>query len=100
MKKYETIVVLDEKNVNNDGNDFLAEFEKLLSGEFKGKVVESINMGRKQFAREIKKRKTGIYLDVVHEMTPDKEVKLRDKFRLGERVLRMQTYNYDRPEVE
>lgn len=98
MKKYETIVVLDEKNVNSDGNDFLQEFEKLLKGEFKGNVVESVNMGRKQFAREIKKRKTGIYLDVVHEMTPDKEVKLRDKFRLDNRVLRLQTYNYDRPE--
>lgn len=98
MKKYETIVVLDEKNVNNDGNDFLAELEKLLNGELKGKVIESVNMGRKQFAREMKKRKTGIYLDVVHEMTPDKEVALRDKFRLDNRVLRLQTYNYDRPE--
>ena len=98
MKKYETIVVLDEKNVNNDGNDFLAEFEKLLKGELKGKVIESVNMGRKQFAREMKKRKTGIYLDVVHEMIPEKEIKLRDKFRLDNRVLRLQTYNYDRPE--
>ena len=98
MKKYETIVVLDEKNVNNDGADFLAEFEKLLTGDLKGKVIESVNMGRKQFAREMKKRKTGIYLDVVHEMTPDKEIVLRDKFKLDSRVLRLQTYNYDRPE--
>jgi ribosomal protein S6 len=98
LKKYETIVVLDEKNVNNDGADFLAEFEKLLKGEFAGTVIESVNMGRKQFAREMKKRKTGIYLDLVHEMTPDKEILLRDKFKLDNRVLRMQTYNYDRPE--
>ena len=98
MKKYETIVVLDEKNVSDDGADFLAEFEKLLKGELKGNVVESVNMGRKQFAREMRKRKTGIYLDVVHEMTPDKEIVLRDKFKLDSRVLRLQTYNYDRPE--
>jgi len=98
LKKYETIVVLDEKNVNNDGADFLAEFEKLLKEEFEGTVHESVNMGRKQFAREMKKRKTGIYLDVVHEMAPEKETLLRDKFRLDSRVLRMQTYNYDRPE--
>lgn len=98
MKKYETIVVLDEKSVNDDGAEFLAELEKLLKKELGGTVHESINMGRKQFAREMKKRKTGIYLDVVHEMTPDKEAKLREKFRLDSRVLRLQTYNYDRPE--
>lgn len=98
MKKYETIVVLDEKNVTDDGADFLAEFGKLLKGELGGTVHESVNMGRKQFAREIKKRKTGIYLDVVHEMNPDKEIVLRDKYKLDSRVLRLQTYHYDRPE--
>lgn len=98
MKKYETIVILDEKNVKDDGADFLVEFEKLLKEELAGTVVESVNMGSKQFAREMKKRKTGIYLDVIHEMTPDKEILLRNKFRLDNRVLRLQTYNYDRPE--
>ena len=98
MKKYETIVILDEKNVKESGDDFLKEFEKLLSGDLAGKVIESTNMGHKQFAREMKKRKTGIYLDVIHEMNPEQEKNLREKFRLDNRVLRLQTYNYDRPE--
>jgi ribosomal protein S6 len=55
-------------------------------------------MGRKQFAREIKKKKTGIYLDIIHEMDADKVIELREKYRLNESVLRMQVYNYDRPE--
>ena len=98
MKKYETIVILDEKNMKDGADDFLKEFEKILTDEFGGKVIETTNMGQKQFAREMKKRKTGIYLDVIHEMSPDKEKLLREKFRLDERVLRLQTYNYDRPE--
>jgi ribosomal protein S6 len=63
-----------------------------------GTVVESTNMGRKQFAREIKKKKTGIYLDIVHEMDESKVTALREKYKLNEAVLRMQTYIYDRPE--
>ena len=98
MKKYETLVILDEKNLKDDGGEFLAKIEKVISGEFGGKIVSSENLGRKQFAREIKKRKTGIYLDIVHEMEPNKVVTLQDKFKLDDTVLRMQTYSYDKPE--
>lgn len=97
-QKYETVVILDEKGIGDDGNGFLDEFVQMLKGEFKGKVVKGVNLGRKQFAREMKKRKTGIYLDVVHELKPELEKVLRERFRLDERVLRLQSYTYDRPE--
>ena len=98
MKKYETIVILDEKALKDDGGEFLAKLEKVVTGECGGKIVSSEILGKRQFAREIKKRKTGIYLDLVHEMDPDKIDQLQDKFKLDELVLRMQTYNYDKPE--
>ena len=46
----------------------------------------------------INRKKTGIYLDIVHEMDADKVLALRDKYKLNETVLRLQTYSYDRPE--
>ncbi|NOY76051.1 MAG: 30S ribosomal protein S6 [Kiritimatiellaeota bacterium] len=98
MKKYETIVILDERKIKDDGKEFLAEIEKLITGEFGGKIVKSVVMGKKQFARAIKKRKTGVYLSIVHEMETDKIALLKDKYKLKETVLRMQSYNYDRPE--
>ncbi len=98
MKKYETIVILDEKRLSDDGTEFLQDFEKVLKKEMGGNVVKSENMGRKQFAREIKKKKTGIYLDIVHEMNADKVFVLRDKYKLNDTVLRLQSYSYDRPE--
>lgn len=98
MKKYETIVILDEKALKDDGGAFLAEFEKVVTRDCGGKIVESQILGKKQFAREIKKRRTGVYLDVVHEMEPDQVVPLRNKFKLDETVLRIQTYSYDKPE--
>ena len=98
MKKYETVIILDEKGVGDDGASFLAEFENTLKMDLEGKVVESVNMGRRQFAREMRKRKTGIYLDVVHELKPESEKLLREKYRLDDRVLRLQTFVFDRPD--
>jgi ribosomal protein S6 len=98
LKKYETIVIIDEKAVKDDGTAFLADFEKVIKKDFGGVIVESEIWGRKQFAREIKRKKTGIYLDVVHELDADKILPLRDKYKLNETVLRLQTYCYDRPE--
>jgi len=98
LKKYETIVILDEKSIDDDGSKFMKDFEEVITKQLGGKVLETVIMGRKQFAQEIKRKKTGIYLDVVHEMDADKVIELRDTYKLNETVLRMQVYNYDRPE--
>ena len=98
MKKYETVIILDERNINDDGSEFLTEIEKFLKEDFSSKIEKTENLGRKQFAREMNKRKTGIYLDIIHEMSPENVVALRDKFRLDNRVLRLQTFSYDKPE--
>ena len=98
MKKYETIVILNEKMIDDDGTKFLKAFETVLTKDLGGKIVESGIMGRKQFAREINRKKTGIYLDIIHEMGADKVKALRDKYKLNETVLRLQSYSYDRPE--
>jgi len=98
LKKYETIVILDEKVVNDDGTRFLNDFEKVLKEELNSSVVKSEILGRKQFAREINRRKTGVYLDIIHEMEASKVADLQEKYRLNESVLRMRTYNLDRPE--
>ena len=98
MKKYETIVIIDERRIKDDGKEFLAEIGKIITDKLGGKLIESVVMGKKQFAREIKKRKTGVYLSIVHEMEPDKISLLSENYKLNETVLRMQSYNYDRPE--
>ncbi len=98
MKKYETIVILDEKLIDDDGTKFLKELETVLTKDLGGNIVKSEIMGRRQFAREINKKKTGIYLDITHEMGADKVKPLRDKYTLNETVLRLQSYSYDRPE--
>ena len=41
MKKYETIVIIDEKAVKDDGAAFLADFENVIKKDFGGVIVES-----------------------------------------------------------
>ena len=97
MKKYEAVFILDPRKVDDEGKAFADQFEQLING-WGGTMVENVAMGRKPFAREIKKRKAGIYFDFVFEVEPAKEAMLRDEFRLDERVLRFLSIVYDRPE--
>lgn len=97
MKKYEAVFILDERKVEDGGKAFAEEFGKFVA-DSQGTVDETLSMGRKQFAREIRKRKSGIYWDFVFTMAPAKEAVLRDHFRLDERIVRLQVFHYDRPE--
>lgn len=97
MKKYEAIFILDMRKVEDEGKAFSEEFGKLIQS-WGGNMVESVSMGRRQFAREIRKRKAGVYLNFVFEVDPEKETQIREQYRLDERVLRIMIILFDRPE--
>jgi small subunit ribosomal protein S6 len=97
LKKYEAVFILDERKVEDGGKAFAEEFGKFVA-ESQGTVDETLAMGRKQFAREIRKRKSGIYWDFVFTMAPAQAAVLRDHYRLDERLVRLQVFHYDRPE--
>lgn len=97
MKKYEAVFILDMRKVEDEGKAFSEEFAKTLQG-WGGSMLESVLMGRKQFAREIRKRKAGVYWNYVFELDPAMETRIRDHYRLDERVIRHLIINYDRPE--
>lgn len=97
MKKYEAIFILDIRKVEDEGKGFTEEFGKNLES-WGGKLIEANAMGRKQFAREINKRKAGIYWNYIFELDPLKVKEIRDKYRLDERMIRMLIISYERPE--
>lgn len=96
MKKYEAVYILDLRKVEDEGKAFSEEFAKKI-GEMGGTVNETVLMGRKQFAREINKRKAGVYVNFYFEMDPAKEKDLREVYRLDERVLRILIILDERP---
>ena len=72
MKKYEAVFILDPRKVDDEGKAFAGQFEQLING-WGGTMIENVAMGRKTFAREIKKRKAGYYFDFVFEVEQAKE---------------------------
>jgi len=97
LKKYEAVFILDMRKVEDEGKSFTEEFAKNVQS-WGGKILESNPMGRKQFAREIRKRKAGVYWDYVYELDPLKAGEVREKYRLDERVVRLLIVNFERPE--
>ena len=97
MKKYEAVFILDIRKVEDEGKAFTEEFGKNLES-WGGKLMEANPMGRKQFAREINKRKAGIYSDYVFELDPLKVIRIRNQYRLDERLIRLLIVNFERPE--
>ena len=97
MKKYEAVFILDMRKVEDEGKAFSEELAKNIQS-WGGNMVEAIAMGRKQFAREINKRKAGIYWNYIFEIDPLKVKEIRNKYRLDERMIRMLIISYERPE--
>ena len=97
MKKYETVVILDDRKIQDEGKAFSEDFSSVVSGAG-GEMVSVTPLGRKMFAREIKKRRTGIYMDFVFSAKESVIKDIPEIYKLDESVLRMQVFAYDRPE--
>lgn len=96
MKTYEAVVILDERHVEDGGEAFAADVEGVI-GTLGGKLVEKKALGRKTFAREIKKKKSGIYWQFVLELSPEKVAELQERYRLNQMVMRLEVFIYEEP---
>ena len=86
--------------------DVLQKALEQLQGEItklKGTIKEARVLGRRQFARQMKKQDSGQYVRVDFQMAPDSISALLARFKLNESVFRLQivaadevTRNYSR----
>ncbi|OVE82489.1 30S ribosomal protein S6 [bacterium M21] len=98
MKKYEAILILDDRKVEGNGTTFVKEFEAVI-GELGGTNISSESLGRKQFASPIKKKSAGTYWDLTFDMDEDKVEDLKKRYKLTQQVLRLVVFVYDVPEI-
>ena len=96
MKTYEAVFILDDKKLDDHGDSFARQVGDHIR-DLGGKVKEKGSLGRKQFARRIKKRSAGQYWDFVFDLDPDKVVTFEDKYRLDDAVLRLVVFIYEPP---
>ena len=94
MKKYDALYIF----VNAPKDDVVDPLTEKAGGEITrlgGVILGSEMLGRKTFARELKKRESGIYVRIRFEMDPAKIADLRARYALLEDVFRVQILAVD-----
>ena len=91
MNKYESIVIfqpnLDEEAVKS----LVDKFTKLINTE--GKVEETVEMGKRKLAYEIKKHKEGHYVLFNFEAKPSLITELERNYRITDEVIKFIVIN-------
>jgi ribosomal protein S6 len=98
LRTYQAIFILDNKKIEDGGNAFSAEIEAQIE-KLGGKVLKKESLGRKQFARMIKKQKAGTYWNIIFDLSPDQVFTFTDSFKLNETVIRVAAFLYEAPPV-
>lgn len=101
MKTYEAVLILDERLVEDGGEAILVDVEKTIAA-LGGTVKEKTSLGRKTFARQVRKTKasSGIYWDVVIDLPPEQIDELKERYRLNKTMLRIQVMDYVAPPAD
>ncbi len=99
MKSYEAVFILDERKLE-DGESAFIEAVTAQIQSLGGSVKAKKSLGRRPFARMIKKQKAGTYWDFVFDLSPDQVYTFKDKYRLNSAVLRLVVFNYEEPPAQ
>lgn len=94
MKKYDALYIF----VNAPKEEAVDPITEKACGEITrlgGTILGSEMLGRKLFARELKKHEAGIYVRVRFELDPDKVADLRARYALSEDFFRVQILAVD-----
>lgn len=94
MKKYDALYIF----VNAPKEEAVDPLTEKVGAEITrlgGVILGSEMLGRKTFARELKKREAGIYVRIRFELDPAKVADLRARYALLEDVFRVQILAVD-----
>lgn len=98
MKTYETVLILHDRKNEDGGERLLTEFTQTVQA-MGGQLLARKGMGRRQLTSPIKRQTTAYYWDVAVQLPADKVAALKDAYHLNEGVLRMEVFEWDRPEA-
>lgn len=94
MTKYEVVFILDPAKVEGNGEAFEAAIQEQLK-ELGGEISRVKFLEKRTFARPMGKHKVGLYWDYVVAMGADVPVKLKEKYRLNQTVIRLEVFKYE-----
>jgi small subunit ribosomal protein S6 len=99
LKNYEAVFILDERQYKDGGEEFAKNFVKLAE-KLGGKIIKQNAMGRRQFARPIRKQKSGIYWDFILNLAPEQVIEIKEAYRLDTSIFRCVVFLYEGPELD
>ena len=94
MKKYDALYIF----VNAAREDAIEPLLEKVSGDITrlgGNVLGSELLGKKTFARVMKKKDAGVYVRVRFELDPSKVAELRARYALNDEIFRVQILAVD-----
>lgn len=94
MRDYEAVFIVDDRSLNVSLENFTNQVVSQVQ-DMGGKVHSTESLGRKQFARPIKKQQAGTYLDFIISLDPDKVEDFTESYRLSDEVLRLKIFAYE-----
>lgn len=94
MKTYEAVVILNERQVDDGGEELSRDFASHVES-LGGRILQNNNMGRRYFARPIKKQKSGIYLNFIFEINPSGIKLVSERYSLNPAVFRVGILNQE-----
>lgn len=94
MKKYDGLYIF----AGSAKDDVLEKQIEKACGEItrlSGKILNTDVLGKKTFARTMKKRDSGVYVTVRFELDPQQVTALKNRYRLMDEVFRVQILAVD-----
>lgn len=96
MRRYEGLFILDIAGKDDAVKTALDRISEEIKGA--GGKVESVQkMDHKPFVRPTRKHAAGFYANILFQSPPDALEKLRSRFRLDERIYRVQITHAEEP---
>ena len=93
---YETMYILRPDIAEDEVNDHIEKYNKLLEG-MGGKILDSQMRGKRRLAYPISKNREGIYVQLSHQGDGQHISKIEKAMRLSEDVIRYMTIKQDGP---
>jgi ribosomal protein S6 len=94
LKTYEIVMILDSRRIDDSGDKMIATVTAEIEGRG-GKIMDTVNMGRRSFAHPIGKIKAGHYLDFIVELGPTQIEPYIASYELNDTVLRVAVMSHD-----
>jgi len=99
VRRYEALFIF-EKSLGDESLEKAVDHARSEVTQLGGTVIESVVLGKRNFARPMQKRESGVYAKLVFELDETRVEAFQGRFKHNEDVFRVQVVLAREPEDE